>query len=217
MNKLLNSVVLVVAVCFSAWGQLTPLAGQPAKGLIQFSGMVLEVDSLKGMPFANIYVKHTKHGTVADYRGYFSFVAQKGDTIIFSELGYTKSAFIIPDTLSTNRYALIQLLHRDTILLKDVTVYPWPTLEKVKEYILSLHPAEDDMDKARKNLSYNNMKEVMMDVPMDGSLNAKYISDQRNSQLYFAGQYPTFSIFNPIAWAQFIDAWKRGDFSSKDQ
>ena len=73
------------------------------------------------------------------------------------------------------------------------------------------------MDKARKNLSYNNMKEVMMDVPMDGSLNAKYISDQRNSQLYFAGQYPTFSIFNPIAWAQFIDAWKRGDFSSKDQ
>ena len=82
--------------------------------LVQLSGMVVETDSLKGMPFATIMVKHTKHGTVADFRGYFSFVAQKGDTLIFSELGYIRAAFVIPDTLTTSRYALIQMLHKDT-------------------------------------------------------------------------------------------------------
>ena len=182
--------------------------------LIQLSGMIVETDSLKGMPYATVMVKHTKHGTVADFRGYFSFVAERGDTLIFSELGYVKAAFVIPDTLSTSRYAMIQMLHRDTIMMKAVTIYPWPTVEKVKEYILGLHPPEDDIDKARKNLSYNNMKSIAENLPMDGALNYKYNMDQRYSQLYSAGQYPTYNLFNPIAWSQFLEAWKRGDFKN---
>ena len=176
--------------------------------------MIVETDSLKGMPYATVMVKHTKHGTVADFRGYFSFVAERGDTLIFSELGYVKAAFVIPDTLSTSRYAMIQMLHRDTIMMKAVTIYPWPTVEKVKEYILGLHPPEDDIDKARKNLSYNNMKSIAENLPMDGALNYKYNMDQRYSQLYSAGQYPTYNLFNPIAWSQFLEAWKRGDFKN---
>jgi len=30
------------------------------------------------------------------------------------------------------------------------------------------------------------------------------------------GQVPPQNIFNPIAWAEFIQAWKRGDFKRKD-
>ena len=182
--------------------------------LVQLSGMVVETDSLKGMPFATIMVKHTKHGTVADYRGYFSFVAQKGDTLIFSELGYIRAAFVIPDTLTTSRYALIQMLHKDTTMLKSIKVYPWPTVDKVKEYILGLHPPEDDLDKARKNLSYNNMREIAENLPFDGSMNYKSELDRRYTQLYSAGQFPTYNLFNPIAWAQFLEAWKRGDFKN---
>ena len=194
------------------FGQKNNLAGAVNKDLIQLSGMIVESDSLKGMPFATVMVKHTQHGTIADYRGYFSFVAEKGDTLLFSELGYLRAAYVIPDTLSTNRYALIQLLHKDTIQLKTVNIYPWPTVEKVKEFILAMHPVEDDLDRARKNLTYNNMREVASNVSMDGSLNYKYAIDQRSTQLYSAGQYPTFNLFNPIAWSQFIEAWKRGDF-----
>src|ERR1035437_3868334 len=100
----------------------TPIAPKN-KSLIQFSGVVVEMDSLKAVPFTNIFVKNTQHGTVADYFGYFSFVAQKGDTLIFSEIGYARAQFIIPDTLSTNRYTLIQMLHKDTVFLKGVNIY----------------------------------------------------------------------------------------------
>ncbi|MBL7892109.1 MAG: carboxypeptidase-like regulatory domain-containing protein, partial [Bacteroidia bacterium] len=46
--------------------------------------------------------------------------------------------------------------------------------------------------------------------------NYKYAMEQRYSKLYYAGQYPSYSILNPIAWTQFIQAWKRGDFKKKD-
>jgi len=185
--------------------------------LIQFSGVVVELDSLKAVPYTNIFVKHTQHGTVADIFGYFSFVAQKGDTIVFSEIGYARAQFVISDTLSTNRYSLIQMLHKDTLVLKDVNIRAWPTREQFRNAFMNCKRTEDDLDRARKNLSYNNMRELSNNMPMDGGMNYKYQMDQHYSQLYSAGQYPTYNILNPIAWAQFIEAWQRGDFKSKDQ
>jgi hypothetical protein len=32
----------------------------------------------------------------------------------------------------------------------------------------------------------------------------------------YAGQNPPQNIFNPAAWAEFIQAWKRGDFKRKN-
>ena len=46
--------------------------------LVQFSGVVVAGDSLEAIPFCSITVKGSNHGTVSDYYGYFSFVAQKG-------------------------------------------------------------------------------------------------------------------------------------------
>jgi len=220
----ITSIILftLIAFAFSAKAQIKTKADPSKldeninKDLIQFSGVVVEVDSLKPVPFTNIFVKHTRHGTVADYYGYFSFVAQKGDTLIFSELGYSKAEFVIPDTLSSNRYSLIQMLHADTVWLKESVVFPWPTREQFKQVFLNLRAPEDDLDRARKNLSYDNMKELYTNMPMDGSMNYKYAMEQRYSKLYYSGQYPSFSILNPIAWAQFISAWKRGDFKKKD-
>jgi hypothetical protein len=221
MKQVSLPILLILSICCICPNYVNaqtkaPLA-QNNKGLIQFSGVVVEMDSLKAVPFTNIFVKNTQHGTVADYFGYFSFVAQKGDTLIFSEIGYARAQFIIPDTLSTNRYSLIQMLHKDTVFLKGINIFAWPTKEQFKKAFLDLHPKEDDLDRARKNLAYNNMRELYNNMPMDGSMNYKYAMDQRFTQLYSSGMYPSYSILNPIAWAQFIDAWKRGDFSNKDQ
>ncbi|MEC8460526.1 MAG: carboxypeptidase-like regulatory domain-containing protein, partial [Bacteroidota bacterium] len=90
--------------------------------LIQFSGVVISQDSLQPVPYCSIIDKKTKRGTTSDYFGYFSFVANKGDTINFSCIGYKKTSFVIPDTLTTNKYSLIQVLFQDTILLKTAVV-----------------------------------------------------------------------------------------------
>ena len=86
--------------------------------LIQFSGVVVTHDSLRPLPYCNIFDKTSLKGTVTDFYGYFSFVAAKGDTLIFSSVGFKRSEFVIPDTLTTNKYSLIHMMQNDTILLK---------------------------------------------------------------------------------------------------
>ena len=188
---------------------------QTDKDLIQFSGIIVEQDSLRPVPFVNIMVKGNNRGTMSDYFGYFSFVAQGNDTIIFSSVGYKKASYIIPDSLSTNKYSLIQVLRGDTILLKETVIYPWPTKEQFKEAFLKLDVPDDDMERARKNLARAEMKERMDGMPMDGSMNYNYAMQQQYSRLYYAGQLPPNNLLNPIAWAKFIQAWKNGDFKKK--
>jgi hypothetical protein len=36
------------------------------------------------------------------------------------------------------------------------------------------------------------------------------------STYYYRGQTPPQNIFNPIAWSQFFEAWKRGDYKNKN-
>lgn len=190
---------------------------QPAeRGLIQFSGIVVDADSLKPLPFTTIVIRSTNRGTVCDYFGYFSFVAQKGDTIDFSSIGFKRSTFIIPDTLTINKYSLIQVLRSDTILLKETVIYPWPTREQFREAFLKLNIPDDDLEKARKNLAAAGMKDQMNSMAMDGSMNYRNVMQQQTSKLYYAGQLPPNNLLNPIAWSKFIQAWKNGDFKRKD-
>ena len=181
---------------------------------IQFSGVVVSQDSLKPVPYCSIIDKATKRGTTSDYFGYFSFVANKGDTIEFSSIGYKKSSFIIPDTLSTDKYSLIQVMFQDTILLKTAVVYPWPSKEQFAKAFVETEIPNDDYKRAMKNLSRSQLNERMKFTPMDGGLNFKWQQQQIQSKLYYAGQYPPNNLLNPIAWVKFIEAWKRGDFKN---
>ncbi len=184
--------------------------------LIQFSGVILDGDSLLPIPYTSIIIVNSNRGTSADINGIFSFVAQKGDTIRFSAVGFKEETFVIPDTLNTTKYSLIQLLSGDTVLLRTHMVYPWPSKEQFKEAFLNTRIPDDDLDRANRNLAQAEMRDQMMDMPMaSGSANFKYEQARRYEQSYYAGGYPSWSILNPIAWARFIEAWNRGDFKRK--
>ena len=202
---------------FSVFLFFLHLNGQAQKReeFIQFSGVVVSQDSLKPIPYCSIIDKITKRGTTSDYFGYFSFVANKGDTIQFSSIGYKKTLFTIPDTLSTNKYSLIQRMFEDTILLKTAVIYPWPSKEQFAKAFVETKIPNDDYQRAMSNLSRAQLNERMQFTPMDGALNFKWEQQQIQSKLYYAGQYPPNNLLNPIAWAKFIEAWKRGDFKSK--
>lgn len=184
--------------------------------IVQFSGVIVTADSLKPVPFVNIYDKTTGRGTVSDYFGFFSFVAFKGDTILFSSLGYKKSYFIIPDSLSENRYSMIQMMQNDTIVLQQMFVYPWPSREQFKQAFISLEIPDDYLAKAERNMQIAELKAAAYGMPNDGSMSYKQVLAYEQYKLYHAGQLPTTNLFNPIAWYKFVEAWKRGDFKKKD-
>jgi hypothetical protein len=215
MNYFRLIVSLFLLFQFSAFAQNKLASPASKRALVQFSGIVVEGDSLKSVPYTSIIIRGSSHGTVSDYFGYFSFVAQIRDTIEFSAIGYSNAVFVIPDTLTSSKYSLIQVLQSDTIHLKETVIYPWPTREQFKASFLKLNLPEDDMARAGKNMARTDMKEKMMGMAMDASMNYKYSQQQYQSKLYYAGQLPPNNLLNPVAWAKFIKAWQNGDFKEK--
>ncbi len=184
---------------------------------IQFSGVVVTSDSIQPVPFTNIRIKNTKKGVISDYSGFFSFVAEENDTVVFSAVGFKKAVFVIPDSLTEKRYSLIQVLTSDTMMLMETVIYPWPTAEQFRSAFVNLKIPDDDYERAKKNLALAEMKERMQNYPMDGSMNYKNFIDNRSSRLYYAGQLPPNNLLNPVAWAKFIEAWRNGDFKRKNK
>ena len=200
-------------------GPLSCIHSQENTDLIQLSGVTISRDSLFPVPFTAVMVKNDNRGTTSDFYGYFSFVAKKGDTLIFSSIGYKDAEFVVNDSLNGDRYSLIQTLNRDTIDLKTVNIYPWPTAEQFKEAFLNLDIPDDDLEIARKNLDPDMMEDRLESMPMSASMNFKFQSQQRSNALYYAGQSRInnlSNLLNPIAWAKFIEAWKNGDFKRKE-
>jgi len=185
--------------------------------LVQFSGIVVTADSLTPVPYTNIVIKNTWRGTVADYYGYFSFVAYIKDTVIFSAVGFKKGEFSIPDSITGDRYSLIQVMASDTIMLTQTIIYPWPSKEKFKETFLKYDVPDDDYERAKKNLDLAQLKQMASNYPMDGSMNFRNSMQNYQDKLYYIGQTQPITILNPFAWAQFIKAWKEGKFKRKNK
>ncbi len=203
------SVVLPVTLCTLS------LQAQKDSDLIQFSGVVITNDSLDPVPFANVMIANSGRGTTTDIYGYFSFVAQKGDSVVFSSVGFHRARYMIPDTLEGNRYSLMQVMVRDTITLQETTIYPWPTREQFKQAFLAMRIPDSDVDRAQRNLERSDLIVRMDQMMPSGSETFKSSMQQYQSQLYHAGQATPIQLLNPVAWSQFVQAWKRGDFQSE--
>lgn len=211
----LKSLVPLLALVF---GATILLEAQPLReDLIQFSGLVLDGtdESLVPVPYTNILVKREGRGTYSDFNGFFSIVVRKGDVVEFSAIGYKSYELTIPDTLKDNRYSIVQLLTRDTINLPTAVIFPWPSREHFRLEFLAMDVNSELQARASKNLTADNIERLRRSTPYDGRENADYYLRQQASSYYYIGQTPPMNIFNPIAWKQFFDAWKRGDFKKK--
>ena len=185
--------------------------------LVQFSGVIVTADSLKPIPFSSIMIKSTNRGTVSDYYGFFSFVAKMNDTVEFASIGYKHALFVIPDTLTDQRCSMIQILKPDTILLKEIVIFPWPTKEQFKEAFVRLRIPDDDLSNAERNMDPGRLEFLASTLSMDGSMNFRNQMDDHTTRLYYNGQIQPNSLLNPIAWAKFIQMWQNGAFKKKEK
>jgi hypothetical protein len=210
MRHLLLFLSLVLLVSTAAVAQPDRQAD-----LVQFSGVVV-TDSLMPVPFTNILVRNTYRGTMSDVYGYFSFVAQEGDTILFSAVGFERSQYVIPSSLQDSKYSMIHVMSRDTVQLREIAVYPWPSKEQFRDAFLNLRLPDDDYQLALKNLSPAEMVQRMENLPPDAYQSFQYQMALDQTRLYYSGGTPNINLFNPVAWAQFLQAWQNGDFKKKD-
>ena len=210
-------VILCALFLFAASGARAQLVDQYGEALVQFSGMVLDGgnEQLLPIPYATIVIKNDGRGTYAGLDGFFSIVTHKGDTVVFSALGYDDAEYIVPDTLKDDKYSIVQLLTQNSIDLPAAVVFPWPSREHFKLEFLAMDVTTELQSIATENLSANNLERLRETVPRSGTENGSYYLRQQAARTYYIGQQPPMNIFSPIAWKQFFDGWKRGDFKRK--
>ncbi len=206
--KYIYTLVVFISLSVLSFGQKQ--ASDSAK-LVQLSGVIVSADSLEQMPFATVFDRQTRKGTIGDYYGFFSLVVYPGDTLIFSYYGYKTSSFIVPDTLKDDRYSIIHMMYADTLELPQVNIYPWPSREDFARAFVEMKPYDDALRRAQRQLSGESLAFAAARVSTDGSLSYSWQQNQMNTRLYTMGQSPVNNLFNPYSWAKFIQSWKEGD------
>ncbi|MCE2772079.1 MAG: hypothetical protein LW750_01340 [Bacteroidetes bacterium] len=215
-----KSMVIAFLLCMAvlgadvAFAQTSPKADISRK-IIQFSGLLLDADSLYPIPYAAVVIRNTTRGEYSSATGFYSLVVQEKDTVDFYALGYKRGSFVVPDTFTTSTFNHVQALQLDTILLREMVVYPWPSREKFKTEFLSMEVPSDDLDRARKNLARAEMIQAIQQVSMDGGMAYRAKMDQQVQRNYYAGQYVPNNLMNPLAWSKFIQAVQNGEFRNR--
>lgn len=179
--------------------------------LIQLSGVVVTEEEVEPLPYTTIFDKSIRKGVIADYYGFFSLVTRPGDTLYFSYYGHKTSTFIVPDTLTNTRYSIIHVMQKDTLNLPQVDVYPWPSREDFARAFVEMDPYDDALRRAQRQLSGESLAFAAAKIEADASIASGFVFNQRMTQIYTRGQTPVNNLFNPYAWASFIESWKKGE------
>jgi len=184
--------------------------------VVQLYGVIMTADSLVGIPAVSVTVKGQNRGTISNNQGVFSIVVLKGDVVEFTHVSYKPKVVEIPRTLQGNQYSVVQLMVEDTVYLPATIIRPRPTPAQFERDFVNLEIPDDDIEIARKNNDIAKRRVLMESVPVDGrEATSMQLRNVANRAVY-AGQLPPQNLFNPAAWAEFIKAWKRGDFKRKN-
>ncbi|HPH22741.1 MAG TPA: carboxypeptidase-like regulatory domain-containing protein [Chitinophagaceae bacterium] len=190
---------------------------QPASNdsIVQLYGVVMTADSLRAIPSASIIVENKGRGTLTNPDGVFSIVVLKGDKITFSCIGFKDRTIDIPSNLKENQYSVIQLMINDTAYLPATILKPRPTRAQFERDFVNSTIPDDAYEIARQNTDEAKRRILINSLPADGREAVNYQMRQQANKYYYAGQVPPMNILNPLAWADFIKSWKRGDYKKK--
>ncbi len=213
MKKLLLFVVLLAATLIS--NKVLAQDNPYRDSVVQFNGVVMTADSLRGIASASIIVEGKGRGTITSQDGVFSIVVLKGDKITFSCIGFKNFTLKIPENLTSNQYTWIQLLVTDTVYLPATILKPRPSKEQFERDFVNNRIPDDMYEIARKNTDESQRRILLATLPSDGREAVNFQMRQQANKYYYNGQTPPMNILNPAAWADFIKSWKRGDFKSK--
>lgn len=209
VSKFGSLLVCWVLLSCTLWGQTA------FDNIVQINGIAMTADSLRGVPGAIVLVKNKNRGVAASNQGVFSIVVYKGDTLQFSALGYRSKEYVVPNNIAGQQASLIQLMVQDTFYLPETIIRPYPSRDAFNYAFKYGQIPDDQYEVARKNTDVLTLRALAYLLPKDGAENQSAYQNIQQQQAVYYGQRPPMNIFNPLAWAEFFDAWKRGDFRKK--
>jgi len=216
MKKFLRYIIFILSLFTSAHSFAQNQNNNDQDSVVQLYGVVMTADSLEAIPAASVIVENKFRGTFTNDHGVFSIVVLKGDRIRFSCIGFKDKEITIPTNLPGNQYSVIQLMVTDTAYLPATILKPRPTRSQFERDFVNTDVPADEIEIARENTEEAKRRALIAALPADGREAVAAQMRQQATKYSYMGQAPPQNIFNPIAWAKFIEAWKRGDFKRKD-
>ena len=189
----------------------------PEKKLIQFSGIITDVDSNFVVPYVTVTnLSNKEQRYAANYKGFFSFIAHPGDTILYTAVGYRDLLLPIPNDITDTKYTALVKLKSEIVNLPTVRVYPWATVEDFTRDFMTMKIADDDYLIAVKNLSRESINALMMTLPRDGGeiQSTNFRLNHWNS--LNKNMVQSNPLLNPFAWGKLMQQIFSGDKSRKE-
>ncbi|HLW07110.1 MAG TPA: carboxypeptidase-like regulatory domain-containing protein, partial [Marinilabiliaceae bacterium] len=111
MKKMLNGqrillLLLGFMVSFGAYAQEVTVTGK-----------VIDQADRMGLPGVTVVVKETQQGTITTPDGSYSLVAQKGDVLVFSFIGYANQEVVVGDATTINIAMVSDMIGLDEVVV----------------------------------------------------------------------------------------------------
>ena len=65
------------------------------ENMVELTGVVMSSDSLRYLPFVTVSIPSKNNGTMSSEKGVFTLIAEKGDTVEFTCMGYRKKRYVL--------------------------------------------------------------------------------------------------------------------------
>ena len=176
---------------------------------MQVSGIIFDETGVV-VPGVAVVSKNLRRGVLSESSGIYSVISTPGDTIFFRALGYKRYHTVIP-TDYTSRFASVDIrLEFDTIQIEGVNIIPWDTYSEFLKDITQEKPVDPLAENMSENLAsiYVALQnEVGLRISPEASYRA-VIAQNFNAMTYRG--VPSNNLFNPFAWAKFVQGLKTG-------
>jgi len=205
--------IFSLILCLISYGLFAQQNGAEKK-LIQFSGIITDVDSNKVVPYVTITnINNNNQKYAANYKGYFSFIAHPGDILQYTAVGFTKLEIIIPSDLKEDKFTQMVKMKSEIIYLSTVHVSPWATVEEFTKDFLAMKIADDDYEIARKNLSRTSINGMVQTLSRDAGEISGINWRLNHDRALNKNMVQTNPLLNPFAWGKLMQQIMNGDKS----
>ena len=211
-----QGLVFVVSLLLLLVGAIIPGNAQTKKRVIQLSGVVMEEDSVSGVPVpgVHVYVPKAGRGTTTNGMGFFSMPVLEGDEIIVSAVGYEHQNVTVGSDWPEYQTIIITLT-QDTTFLPTVDFFAFPTEEVLKQAVLAMNMPLDNNGIDKRNFNEELLALMIKTTPMDGYQNQRYYLDQWANSATSKFQPVTNPFLNVFNWAKFFSGLKENDSKKK--
>jgi len=207
-----NRFIIIIAVVLIS----LPALSQEISPLryVQVNGLVFDNENMP-VKYVNIISKGLRTGSDTDERGIFSIISYPGDTLIFTSIGYQPAFIQIPPGIESPVFTIDVIMTIDTINIGSVLVLPWRTYEEFKRAVVDyVSPREIEIKNMENNLALIE-RQIGEDLDITPEAGYRYAMQQEAERVMTRNQTPVNNLFNPFAWAKFINGLKNGLLKNK--